>query len=118
VPSGSLGLFFNPPASATRTTGAITGWRLCQFASAFGNGVNTQARDPGETAVATMPQFLGLQADIQPSLAFIQRADQEIHVLVQVFDRMGAASAAVGTLTVMQRSLRHEPSPREKWKPA
>ena len=89
----------------------FAGFQRFQFSSTFGDGVDAQARDECQAAVAAVPQFLGFQANIQSLLPLIQCAHQEIHLLMQLFDRIGTTSSTLGTLAVMDRLFFHKHSP-------
>jgi len=82
-----------------------------EFAAPFGDSVHIQARDRGQTAVAAVTQFLGLQAHVESPLAFIEGTQEEVHLSVQRFDGIGIGPFALGTVTWMDGFVLHKRSP-------
>jgi hypothetical protein len=113
--AGSFFFHKRPPGS--RLTNAVIQVEVIKFATALGNGVDTEAGNAGQVAVTAITQFLGLQPRIQATLALVEGADEEIDLGVERLSRMGLELSAYRALAVVNRSLFHSAEPSERMVP-
>ena len=78
---------------------------LLQFPPATGDGFDTEARNNGELAVTAVAQPLRFQAGVQPTLAFIQGTEQDVHPGVKNFCGVDLGLLTIETLALMNASL-------------
>jgi hypothetical protein len=77
----------------------MLGQRRRQFFTAAPDGLFIQPSDLGEQAITTMPNPVRLQCDKPAALLFIEAAEQEVHLAMQLAVRMIEFLLAHRTLT-------------------
>jgi hypothetical protein len=100
----ALGLFFSVWSTGPWQPDSLL-WSLRQGAGQFLSSpldrLFIQARDLREQALSTWTNALGLQRHLPAPLLFIQAAQQQIHLPMQLLIRMRRVLLAMRTLTLM-----------------
>ena len=104
------GSFFDARSTGTRQTDAAVGpvaQLLEQLTPAPADGVYVHSRDLREQCVAAMPMPHRLEGRVQTTLLFIEAAEKQVDMLVQLFDRQIAGAPARRTLTFVYSCVMH-----------
>jgi hypothetical protein len=97
-------VFFDRWSPATRQAHSIRGPILqvgVEFSSTPADGFDMHSCDLRQQGRAAVSQLLGLQAHVPAALLFIQPAEQQVHLMMQLLVWMIARLLAVWTLTLM-----------------
>jgi hypothetical protein len=78
-----------------------------QFFPSPADGIDVQAREPGDEPVPAVPEPGTLDGGVPAPLLLIEPADQEVHLLVDLLVGVGSLAEAVGAPAVMDFLLRH-----------
>jgi hypothetical protein len=82
-----MGLFFNrrpPTPSLPNAFGGAAGQLFIQFASPTPDGLRIQAGNECQEAIATVTHLLGLQGDVPAALLFVQAAQKDVHLMMDL----------------------------------
>jgi hypothetical protein len=86
-----MGLFFNRKSPAPGLPNSID-WAadqfFIQFASPTPDGFHIHSGDERQEAIATVTRFLGLQRYVPAPLLFVQAAQKDIHLVMDLPFRM------------------------------
>ena len=78
-----------------------------QFFPSPADGIDVQAREPGDEPIPTVPELGTLDGGVPASLLLIEPTEQEIHLPVDLLVGMMIQAEAVGALALMDFLLRH-----------
>ena len=78
-----------------------------EFFTAAPDGIDMQAGDAGDVAVAAVADFLGLQAGDPAALLLIEALQQSIQLAMELPLGMVRTSSTAGTLALMDRRIVH-----------
>lgn len=112
-----MGLFFNrrPPASGLPNAFAgAAGELFIQFASPTPDGFYIQAGNECQEAIATVTHLLGLQCDVPAALLFVQAAQKDIHLVMDLPIRLILRLQTIWTLAFVYLSA-HAVHPLNPW---
>jgi hypothetical protein len=104
------GLFFERRASPAGKSDPIGGAILergRQFVPSPADGIDVQAREPGDEPIPTVPELGTLDGGVPASLLLIEPTEQEIHLPVDLLVGMMIQAEAVGALALMDFLLGH-----------
>jgi hypothetical protein len=85
-----------------------------QFFPSPADGIDVQARDPGDEPIPTVPELGTLDGGVPTSLLLIEPTEQEIHLPVDLLVGMMIQAQAVGALALMDFLLGHGPTLRDR----
>ena len=78
-----------------------------QFFSSPADGIDVQAREPGDEPVPAVPEPGTLDGGVPAPLLLIEPTEQEVHRPVAFLVRMVSLTVAVGALALMDFLLGH-----------
>src|SRR5512135_393715 len=84
-----------------------------QFFPSPADGIDVQAREPGDEPIPTVPELGTLDGGVPASLLLIEPTEQEIHLPVDLLVGMMIQAEAVGALALMDFLLGHGPTLRD-----
>lgn len=96
-----MGLFFNRRSPAPGLSNAFTGAvdeLFIQFSSPTPDGFHIQAGNECQKTIATATHLLGLQRYVPAALLFIQAAQKDVHLVMDLPARMILRLQAIRTL--------------------
>src|SRR5512135_3414640 len=85
-----------------------------QFFPSPADGIDVQAREPGDEPISTVPELGTLDGGVPASLLLIEPTEQEIHLPVDLLVGMMIQVEAVGALAVMDFLLGHRLTLRDR----
>src|SRR5512135_3423331 len=106
----TVGTFFQRRASPAGEPDPIGGailQRGRQFVPAPAEGIDVQAREPGDEPVPAVPELGTLDGGVPASLLLIEPTEQEIHLPVDLLVGMMIQAEAVGAQALMDFLLGH-----------
>src|SRR5512135_3693683 len=85
-----------------------------QFFPSPADGIDVQAREPGDEPIPTVPELGTLDGGVPASLLLIEPTEQEVHLPVDLLVGMMIQAEAVGALALMDFPLGHGPTLRDR----
>ena len=79
-----------------------------EFLAAAADGIDVQAEDEGDAAVAAVAELAGLQGGEPAALLLVQAAEEQVHLAMQLLVGMIGTGNAVGALTLVKVDVGHD----------